>query len=261
MAPHFVTTREAVNQFAHRVRERLHTLSSSSAADTALTRVATRQSISQAHSRGHYRDHIIPLPSLTLDRNRTLSLSPTNTLSLSPVPSRLCQPPVPVLNSLLGTSPSGSPLQIDLRAPLPPDLFAHVPYATTATATMPPTAHVRLICPAFPAHWTIELAATATNIPGHSLLLSQPLTPATLIAALHTALHTTLVSPSEWMAASPTKRARVAEACALRGASRVAWIDWLENRVVFAGLSRNASMLPTVQVLDEQTWILLLAPL
>ncbi|KAH7106619.1 hypothetical protein BKA62DRAFT_300650 [Auriculariales sp. MPI-PUGE-AT-0066] len=249
MAPHLLATRETVHNFAHRLQERLRSLA---LRETTLTSVPTRQSLTHTRTRVHYHDHIIPLPGLgagSFSRERTLSISPSNTLS--PVPSRLAVVPRP---SPLVAAYSPACLRIDL-GDLP--ALSHVPQAGSTTATFPPTSRIQLVSPHLPAHWKIvlEMPSDATG----SLLLSRPFTPEALLTALHVALLTTLVSPRDWMAASPTKRARVSQACASRGAQQVAWIDWLEQHAVFGGLSKDSNLLPPSHAaLDDKTWILLM---
>ncbi|KZV84645.1 hypothetical protein EXIGLDRAFT_726943 [Exidia glandulosa HHB12029] len=198
----------------------------------------------QLHARtGHYRDHIIPLPS---------------SQSLSPTPSRLPAQylaPEPSMNALL--QPGQSCLRVDLSAQRRAAL-EHMPLACKTPATVPPSARLHIVCAHLPRPLVIDTDAA------DALLLAPALTPATLLDALHRALHGINITPREWLAASPEKRARAAAASVRRlghWRGQVSWIDWLEDYSVFAGLTREPvkirRALPPGVVPDATTWVLL----
>ncbi|EJD49750.1 hypothetical protein AURDEDRAFT_112528 [Auricularia subglabra TFB-10046 SS5] len=130
-------------------------------------------------------------------------------------------------------------------------------------ATMPPASRLRIVCAHLPGPIVIESTHPYPTI-ANSLLMAPVLTPAMLLEALHCALHTTRVSPSEWLVTPHDKRARVLAACTRRighGGGQVAWIDFLEDSVIFAGLTRDPGAPrhanPAGSLVDEYTWALL----
>ncbi|KZV84656.1 hypothetical protein EXIGLDRAFT_726947 [Exidia glandulosa HHB12029] len=229
---------QGLKDLARRLQQR----ASSSATPSSLQ--LTRTLSPQMHAPAmHYHDHIIPLPS---------------SQSLSPVPSRLPAQylaPEPSINALL--QPGQSCLRIDLSAARPAAL-EHVPLACTTPATVPPSARLHIVCAHLPRPLVIDTDAA------DALLLAPALTPATLLDALHRALHGIYVTPREWLAASAEKRARAAAARVRRlghWRGQVSWIDWLEDYSVFAGLTRDPAAirraLPPGVVADATTWVLL----
>jgi hypothetical protein len=269
MSPHFVATRDAVHHLAHRVREKLHSVApgpSNAQGPTTLRRVPSYQSKSRSGTQQlhvHYHDHIIPLPPVPLPR--TLSMSSTNNFtsmptrfSTAPAPAPM---PVPRMSPLL--APGAAVARVDLSAPRLE--LEQLPHASTTTSTSPPVAFIRVFSPHLPGDQMLVLHAPPDmEMPGSSLLFAQPLTPATVLNALHLLLHTTPIHTCDLMSATPSKRARVTGRAWTRGSGKVALIDWLEGLTVFAGLSREPGLVGGVlrdgMQLDENTWVLLLEP-